>query len=70
MLHLTRLVGQSIIIGDPSKPLGRLTVTDVRGDRVKLAFDMAGVEINREEIAKAKLANSAAAVATAAPSAQ
>ena len=54
MLVLTRKHGQSIVIGDPSKPVAVITVESVRGEKVRLKLDApASVALNRGEIASA-----------------
>jgi carbon storage regulator len=55
MLALTRRVGEEIVIGDPTNPLGVIRVVDIHGDKVRLAFDFPrSTEINRKELADAK----------------
>ena len=55
MLALTRRVGEEIVIGDPSQPLGIIRVVDIHGDKVRLAFDFPKeTEINRRELADQK----------------
>jgi len=55
MLALTRRVGEEIVIGDPSNPLGVIRVVDIHGDKVRLAFDFPrDTEINRRELADQK----------------
>lgn len=54
MLVLTRMLNEKVVIGDPAKPLGTLQIMDVKGDRVRIAFDFPkGVAVNRQEIADA-----------------
>lgn len=55
MLALTRRVGEEIILGDPDNPIGVVRVVQIHGDKVRLAFDMPHIEINRRELADAKL---------------
>lgn len=38
-LVLTRGVGETVVIGDPQQPLGRVTVVRINGNRVRLAFE-------------------------------
>ncbi|MEX0887488.1 MAG: carbon storage regulator [Phycisphaeraceae bacterium] len=62
MLALTRRVGEEVVIGDPSNPVGVIRVVEVHGDKVRLGFDFPhDVPINRRELAdqKAKAANNA-----------
>lgn len=57
MLALTRRIGEEIVIGDPAKPLGRIRVMEVHGDKVRLSFDFPkDVKINRRELAEVKAA--------------
>jgi len=56
MLALSRRIGERVVIGDPTNPLGVIEVVAVQGDKVKLAFDFPReVEINRSEVADRKL---------------
>lgn len=60
MLALTRRIGEEIVIGDPSSPLGLIRVVDINGDKVKLAFDFPReTQVNRKEIAEQKAADAA-----------
>jgi carbon storage regulator len=60
MLALTRRVGEEIVIGDPSSPLGVIRVVDIHGDKVRLAFDFPKqTQINRKELADQKAKASA-----------
>ena len=60
MLALTRRVGEEIVIGDPSAPLGVIRVVDIHGDKVRLAFDFPKqTQINRKELADQKAKASA-----------
>ncbi|MEX2214202.1 MAG: carbon storage regulator [Phycisphaeraceae bacterium] len=55
MLALTRRIGEEIVIGDPSNPLGVIRVVAVHGDKVRLSFDFPkDVKINRKELAELK----------------
>ncbi|MEM6393979.1 MAG: carbon storage regulator [Planctomycetota bacterium] len=55
MLALTRRIGEEIVIGDPSKPLGLIRVVDIHGDKVRLAFDFPReTQVNRKELADKK----------------
>lgn len=52
MLALTRRIGQEIVIGDPAKPLGKVRIVAVHGDKVRLSFDFPReVQIHRAEVA-------------------
>jgi len=62
MLVLSRKKGERIVIGDRIV----LTVVDIRGDRVRLAFDAPSeVSIHREEIHRRLAGYSPAAVRSA-----
>lgn len=55
MLALTRRVGEEVVIGDPSNPLGFVRVVEVHGEKVRLAFDFPrDLPINRRELAEQK----------------
>ena len=55
MLALTRRVGEEVVIGDPSNPVGVIRVVEVHGDKVRLGFDFPqDVPINRRELAEQK----------------
>ena len=55
MLALTRRVGQEVVIGDPANPQGVVRVVEIRGDKVRLAFDFPrNTPINRRELAEQK----------------
>lgn len=55
MLALTRRVGEEVVIGDPSNPMGLIRVVEIQGDKVRLSFDFPReVLINRKELAEAK----------------
>ena len=52
MLVLTRSVDQRIVVGDPSKPLGFISVQSIRSDRVRIGLEFPDeVPIHREEVA-------------------
>ena len=71
MLALTRRVGEEIVIGDPSNPLGVIRVVDIHGDKVRLAFDFPReTEINRRELADQKAKQAAEKAEQAAEQAQ
>lgn len=54
MLALTRKTGQSIVLGDPAKPLAVITIEQIRGDRVRVGVDApTSLAINRSELAAA-----------------
>lgn len=56
MLALTRRVDESIVIGPPERPIGTFKIGAISRDgKVKLCFEgFAGIEINRQEVARAK----------------
>lgn len=55
MLALTRRIGEEVVVGDPSHPLGVIRVVDIHGDKVRLAFDFPrDTQINRRELAEQK----------------
>ncbi len=55
MLALTRRIGEEVVIGDPSQPLGVIRVVDIQGDKVRLSFDFPReMSINRRELAEQK----------------
>lgn len=53
MLILSRMEGEKVYIGPPENPVAIITVASIRGDKVRLAFEVAdrSIPINREEIA-------------------
>jgi carbon storage regulator CsrA len=52
MLVITRREGEEVVIGDPKNPIGIVRIANVKGDRVRVAFDFPrNVEINRREVA-------------------
>ena len=52
MLVITRRVGEEVVIGDPSNPIGIVRVASVKGDRVRLALNFPReVEVHRREVA-------------------
>ena len=55
MLALTRRIGEEVVIGDPSDPMGVIRVVEIHGDKVRLSFDFPReVMINRRELAEKK----------------
>jgi len=55
MLALTRRIGEEVVIGDPSNPLGVIRVVEIHGDKVRLSFDFPReTQINRSELAAQK----------------
>lgn len=54
MLVLTRKPGESIVLGDPAKPLAVITIEQLRGDRVRVGVAApTSLSINRSEVAAA-----------------
>lgn len=52
MLAITRAQGEGVVIGDPNNPIGRVKVTRIKGDRVRVAFDFPrDIPVHRDEIA-------------------
>jgi carbon storage regulator len=52
MLVITRREGEEVVIGDPSNPLGIVRIAQIRGDRVRIAFEFPrNVKVNRREVA-------------------
>jgi sRNA-binding carbon storage regulator CsrA len=52
MLVITRREGEEVVIGDPSSPMGVVRIVAIKGDRVRVAF-----EVHRREVADQILAN-------------
>lgn len=52
MLVVTRKEGEKMVIGDPKNPIGTVMIANVKGNRVRLAFDFPKTtKISRQEIA-------------------
>jgi carbon storage regulator CsrA len=52
VLVITRREGEEVVIGDPRNPIGIVRVAQIRGDRVRLAFDFPRhVQVHRKEVA-------------------
>lgn len=52
MLVITRREGEEVVIGDPRNPIGVVRISNIRGDRVRLAFEFPReVEVHRREVA-------------------
>ena len=44
---------ESVIIGDPKSPIGRVTVVKISGGKVKISFNFPrAMPVNREEVAR------------------
>lgn len=57
MLAISRKVGETIVVGDPRSPIGRIRVVAVHGDKVRLSFDFPReISIYRQELADAIVA--------------
>lgn len=54
MLAFTRRRGETIVIGEPGRPIATITIVHNRKGRVKVGIDAAkSVPVNRGEVAKA-----------------
>lgn len=52
MLVITRREGEEVVIGDPRSPIGVVRISNIRGDRVRVAFEFPReVEVHRKEVA-------------------
>lgn len=52
MLVITRREGEEVVIGDPKNPIGVVRVASIRGERVRVAFELPKeIEVHRREIA-------------------
>ena len=52
MLVITRREGEEVVIGDPRNPLGVIRVANIKGDRVRIAFEFPReVDVHRREVA-------------------
>lgn len=52
MLVITRREGEEVVIGDPRNPIGVVRIAQIKGDRVRVAFDFPReVQVHRREIA-------------------
>lgn len=55
VLVVSRKVGEIVVIGEPTNPLGEIEVVRVEGGKVRIAFRFpADVKINRQEVALTK----------------
>jgi sRNA-binding carbon storage regulator CsrA len=59
MLVITRREGEEVVIGDPSNPIGVIRIATIKGDRVRIAREIA---VHRKEVA-IEIANSGPAIA-------
>ncbi len=52
MLVITRREGEEVVIGDPRNPIGIVRIANIKGDRVRVAFDFPReVDVHRREVA-------------------
>ena len=52
MLVITRRDGEEVVIGDPRNPMGVIRIANIKGDRVRVAFDFPKhVQVHRREVA-------------------
>jgi carbon storage regulator CsrA len=55
VLVVSRKVGEVVVIGEPTNPLGEVEIVKVEGGKVRIAFRFPeDVKINREEVALTK----------------
>lgn len=53
MLVITRREGEEVVIGNPAAPLGIVRIAQIKGDRVRIAFEFPReVEVHRREVAE------------------
>lgn len=53
MLVITRREGEEVVIGDPRAPIGVIRVANIKGDRVRIAFEFPReVDVHRREVAE------------------
>jgi carbon storage regulator CsrA len=52
MLVITRREGEEVVIGDPKNPIGVVRIANIKGDRVRIAFEFPReIEVHRREVA-------------------
>lgn len=52
MLVITRREGEEVVIGNPAAPLGIVRIAQIRGDRVRIAFEFPReIDVHRREVA-------------------
>lgn len=57
MLVVSRMRDDVLVIGDPANPIARITICDIRGDKVRLGVTAdKSIPVHRQEIANAILA--------------
>ena len=53
MLVITRREGEEVVIGNPAAPLGVVRIAQIKGARVRIAFEFPReVEVHRREVAE------------------
>lgn len=53
MLVITRREGEEVVIGNPAAPLGIVRIAQIRGDRVRIAFEFPReIDVHRREVAE------------------
>lgn len=64
MLVITRREGEEVVIGDPRDPIGVIRVANIKGDRVRIAFEFPReIDVHRREVAEQIIAESDSVVA-------
>lgn len=52
MLVITRREGEEVVIGSPEAPIGVVRIASIKGDRVRVAFEIPReVQVHRREVA-------------------
>lgn len=70
MLVISRREGEEVVIGEPGNPIGRVRISRIKGDRVRLAFDFPReIEVHRREVADQILASKPPVVGSIRPTA-
>ncbi|MSR40525.1 MAG: carbon storage regulator [Phycisphaerales bacterium] len=63
MLVITRREGEEVVIGNPASPLGIVRISNIKGDRVRIAFEFPReIAVHRREVADEIIANEAAGI--------
>jgi len=58
MLVITRREGEEVVIGNPAAPLGIVRIAQIRGDRVRIAFEFPReIDVHRREVAEQIVSN-------------
>ncbi len=64
MLVITRREGEEVVIGDPKNPIGVVRIANIKGDRVRIAFEFPReVDVHRREVADQILSEGPSVVA-------